>query len=382
MAPIHVMKSWRRPLVKSGGRIRRSLAAAILLGLAVRGIAGASSSPQTGRFRESFERLLADDGASARFELALHFPSMTDRAPDPPSIPIAPSPPVRSGPSFWVKAANVGTLLGAAKNSFAFGSSQYKFHFTSEGFFGRNTYAGGADKASHFVAFYGVANMLTMIDEAGGIPADRARLLGAAVSDLAGLVIELGDGTSHYGFSYEDLLFDTLGSATALAVAHYGWKDLVGFRWGPVAAPMNPCCRVHGAGENYSKLLFTGDLKIAGLARRAGFAPGPARFLLLSATYGSKGYGYSAPALRERQVGIELGLHVTELMRAARIPEDRWWSKPLYFIFDVFRLPYTAVGFRYDLNHHRWRGPDSGDTFHDPTASGTTLTLSEHPPGS
>ena len=361
-------------------RWRSTLGFAVaLMGVGHEGFA--VSPGQSGRLGESFARLLADGDAPSHFALALRFPSWTappGEAP-PPAVPAltSTSPHVST---FWIAGANVGTLLGAAWNSFA--SPTQRFHFTSEGFLGRHTYAGGADKASHFVSFYGVANLLTMIDEAGGLPPDTARLLGSGVSELAGLVIELGDGTSHYGFSYEDLVFDTLGSAAALAVARYRLQDLVGFRWGPVTAPTTPCCRYgHHLGENYSKVLYTADLKIAGLARRLRFAPGPARFLLLSTTYGSKGYAYSAPELRERQVGIEIGLHVTELMRAAGIPENRWWSKPLYFIFDVVRLPYTAIGFRYDLNHRRWRGPDAGDTFNDPSATGTTLTLSVHPLG-
>jgi len=156
---------------------------------------------------------------------------------------------------------------------------------------------------------------------------------------------------------------DTLGSATALAVYHYGLDDLIGFRFGPVPAPAVPCCKPNGGvGTDYSKLIFTGDLKMAGLARRIHVDPGPARFLLVSVTYGTKGYPYSAPETRERQVGLEIGLHVTEVLRAIGVPENRWWSKPVYLVLDLVRIPYTAIGIRYDLNHGKWRGPDTGGT--------------------
>ena len=32
-----------------------------------------------------------------------------------------------------------------------------------------------------------------------------------------------------------------------------------------------------------------------------------------------------------------------------------------------FRIPWTAFGWRYDLNSRKWRGPDTGDVF-DPGA--------------
>jgi hypothetical protein len=38
----------------------------------------------------------------------------------------------------------------------------------------------------------------------------------------------------------------------------------------------------------------------------------------------------------------------------------------LHLVFDNIRLPYTSVGFRYDLNHDQWRGPDNGNRFRSP----------------
>jgi hypothetical protein len=41
----------------------------------------------------------------------------------------------------------------------------------------------------------------------------------------------------------------------------------------------------------------------------------------------------------------------------------------LYFFFDSIRLPYTAIGVRYDLNNHEWFGPTAGRTpFRSPPA--------------
>lgn len=300
----------------------------------------------------------------AGFELDLQFPKIASLSPQ--DLELAAAPESGAGPppaprKIWIAAASVGAVVGSAYNSFGDGPSQ-RFHFHNEGWFGRNAYVGGADKASHFVSYYVTARLMTMVYQMLDAPVDGSRLLGAGVSALAGLVTEIGDGTTHYGFSYEDVIVDALGAATALATAHYGLNDLIGFRVGVVPAPEVPCCP-SGLGRDYSEEIYTGDLKISGLAKRWQFNPGPARFLLLSLTYGTKGYPYGAIEVRERQVGIEIGLHMTEILRALRVPEKPWWGQILYFAFDTIRIPYTSIGYQFDLNHRKWRGPGIGDAF-------------------
>src|SRR5262245_23664376 len=59
---------------------------------------------------------------------------------------------------------SVGVLAGAAANAFV-ASPHQRFHVTHEGFFGRDTYAGGGDKASHFVDYAIGAKELALIYE-------------------------------------------------------------------------------------------------------------------------------------------------------------------------------------------------------------------------
>jgi len=53
-------------------------------------------------------------------------------------------------------------VAGSAANSLTTDGHQ-KFHFTEEGFLGRGTYAGGADKASHFVDYSIVSKELAKL---------------------------------------------------------------------------------------------------------------------------------------------------------------------------------------------------------------------------
>ena len=316
------------------------------------GIPAAGASPSLG----------ASGGEEPGFRLGLSLPETVAIRPE--ALQAAAEEAAESAPkphTFWIGAVSVVAVGGAAANAFTDGSSQ-SFHFADEGWFGRDTYAGGADKASHFVSYYVTTRLLTEVYGDLGMSTNSSRLLGAGVASLAGLANEFGDGTNKYGFSYEDLIADVLGAGAALATAHYGLDDLVGFRAGLVPAPEVPD-PVDDLGKDYTHEIYTADLKLAGLFKRLCWRPGPARFLLLSATYGVKGYPQAASEVRERQIGIEIGLHLTEILRAVGVPQTKWWQRMLFIVLDSIRFPYTAVGFQFDVNHKQWRGPGIGDDF-------------------
>jgi hypothetical protein len=260
--------------------------------------------------------------------------------------------------------ASLGAIAGSYFNAYTDGN-HFDFHFTNEGYWGRNTYVGGGDKASHLVSYYSVARLLEGVYEAFDLRGERAYTLASATSFVAGLATEIGDGTNKYGFSHEDLVIDTVGAASAFVLAHYHLNDLIGFRAGIVPAPDVPedVKDPNGTGKDYTREIYTADLKLAGLSKRLDRSFGPARFLLVSMTYGVKGYPYAPPELRERQVGLEVGLNVAELARAAGVPENRWWGRMLLIVLDIVRFPYTAIGIRYDINHRKWVGPDTGQTY-------------------
>jgi uncharacterized protein YfiM (DUF2279 family) len=262
--------------------------------------------------------------------------------------------------SLWAALISVGVVGGAALNSFT-DHPTGGFHLAHEGWFGEHTYVGGADKASHFVSFEIVARELATTYQYLGYSPQQSRLGGFIVSVLAGSVIEIADGTNEYGFAYEDLLMDLLGASTAVVLSTIDAYDLVGFRAGRMPGPAPPR-ETDGLGRDYSHEIYTADLKLAGLSQRLGINFGPARFLLASLTYGVKGYPYGAPDQRERQLGFELGLNFGEMLHAVNVHQDTWWGIASHAVFDNFRIPYTAGGFRYDLNHHRWHGPDTGDS--------------------
>ncbi len=86
-----------------------------------------------------------------------------------------------------------------------------------DGWFGVNTYAGGADKLGHAWATMALARGGTALLTAGGWKRSHAALLSAGLSELLFLGVEWKD-YYYYEFSPGDFTFNTLGALTAVAL--------------------------------------------------------------------------------------------------------------------------------------------------------------------
>lgn len=265
---------------------------------------------------------------------------------------------------FWTYAIPVGVVAGASANAWLETPHQ-SFHFGNEGWFGENTYAGGADKAAHFVDYYIISKELSFIYNKLGYSPTQSIWAGFGISLLGGLANEFGDGFNRYGFSYEDLVMDTAGALSAALVSWFGAHDLIGFRRGFLLPPYSSpaCCPPGSVGQAYQSQIFTADLKLAGVARRLNLNVGPLRYLLVSATYATKGYATEVPSLFERQVGLEIGLNLEEILNSLGVRRNTWWGYALHVVLDNVRVPFTSVGFQYDLNSGQWFGPGNGNSY-------------------
>ena len=221
------------------------------------------------------------------------------------------------------------------------------FHVTREGFFGANTLDGGADKAAHFADYFVISKEFAYIFGKLGFSESSALLLGLGTAMVGGALNEVGDGFSQPGFSYEDIVMDWLGAGTATLLLATRMDDLLGVRTSHL--------------DGYPHDVFSADLKLSGLARRLNINIGPLRYLLFSVTYGTKGYPDGPVAERQRQVGVEIGLNLEQILSDLGVTRDTWWGYALHFAGDNARWPFTAVGFRFDLNHSKWHGPNSGN---------------------
>jgi hypothetical protein len=283
-------------------------------------------------------RLMVNDGERTDCRL----PGLTLAAVDEP-----PASPAEKKPRWLLAGLVAFAEIGVTAAKATIGFEHTSFNVKDEGLFGANTEFGGADKASHFVDYYVITKELSFIYGKLGFSETAARLMGAGTAFTGGLVNEIADGFTKYGFSWGDLLMDGLGTGTALLILTARLDDLLGFRTSHFGS--------------YKHDVFSMDLKLAGLARRLNINIGPLRYLYLSGTYGVKGYPTNVVEDRQRQIGIEIGLSLEEILNSAGVRRDTWWGATLHILGDNVRFPFTAVGFRYDLNHGKWHGPNSGN---------------------
>ncbi len=86
------------------------------------------------------------------------------------------------------------------------------FHFRGEDWFEEESDTGGSDKTGHFYMTYLLSRVMASRMQDRGWSLEEASLWGALSGMLSMTLLEVGDGTSAYGFSKEDLIADALGA--------------------------------------------------------------------------------------------------------------------------------------------------------------------------
>ena len=242
----------------------------------------------------------------------------------------------------------IAGLAAVTANSLIGYETGHGFQINHEAWFGPNTTNGGADKVSHLTDYFIVASLFEDGYRVLGYSENAAILWGLGLALATGLANEVSDGFTKHGFSPEDLAMDAAGALVATVISATRTRDLFGMRTS------------HLPGSTYTHDVFSADFKLSGLGRRLGINIGPLRWLLLSVTYGSKGYRVEPPIELQRQVGFEVGLNIQQILNDVGVKRNTWWGYTIHLI-DYIRFPFTAVGMRYDLNHGKWHGPNGGN---------------------
>jgi len=258
--------------------------------------------------------------------------------------------------TLWTAAALFIGVVNAAQAPIHYGTQP--FHTTDEAFFQYWTYSGGADKASHFTVSANTSGLLFDAYRLNGLSLDQAFGLSVATTFLAGVIVEIGDGISPYGFSAQDLTADAVGTLAGALVKRYGVDDLIWFSLGKVPTTVPVGDDTASLGSDYSNEIYTLDFRFAGLAPRRNATPGLERFFQFDFAFFTKGFGYDPPLPRRYQeVGFELGLNFHEILKAVGVSEATWWGDLLLRAANFLRVPYTQIGAYYNLRNGKWYGP-------------------------
>ena len=214
------------------------------------------------------------------------------------------------------------------------------WHFDNEGWFGRTTKYGGMDKLGHFWSSYAGSHLLAYIYREWDYSDDDANLYGAMSAFGIQSFMEIADGFSGHGFSYEDWVANLVGCGVGYIWGKYPkMAEKIDFRIEYLpdfnSDDLDPF-------TNYENQRYLMAIKANGFKA---FSNSILKYGELHLGYYAHGYedyqSWKPDDDRKRTMFIGIGFNVTELIQK--------WVDDIS-VFNYFQIPYTSINFEYDLD--------------------------------
>lgn len=186
-----------------------------------------------------------------------------------------------------------------------------RIYFKNEGWFGKDTKYGGADKLGHLWSTYAYADALGALYRKWGYDAHEAAKLSALSSWVIQGLMEVFDGSSAaHGFAYEDMVMNTLGAlASYMMQKHPELNGLIDLRimYQTNVAPV-------GLFDDYTNMTYLAVLKLEGIK---GIRNEFLKLLEIHVGYYTRGYDTPKEMGLEktRDIYVGLGLNFAKLFR-------------------------------------------------------------------
>jgi hypothetical protein len=205
------------------------------------------------------------------------------------------------------------------------------FHFETERWFQRDTKYGGADKLGHFWSSYAVSHLFSYVYRKWGHTEKEANLYGALSNLGVQTFMEVADGFSSQGFSYEDLIMNVVGTGVAYAwgKAPYLSKK-IDFRM-EYTPGFNS--RDFGFSTNYERQRFLIALRADGFDAIKNRYLQYLEFHVGYYARGYKDYAEKGQDDRRRKIYVGLAFNVSRLVQK--------YVKTT--VFNYIQIPYTSV---------------------------------------
>ena len=205
------------------------------------------------------------------------------------------------------------------------------FHFKSEPWFEKDSKTGGSDKTGHFYMTYLLSRVLSSRMEDRGLSLEQSSLIGSFSGMLAMTILEVGDGTSPYGFSKEDLLADGLGALSAYIIRSNPKVDEfidIRLEYLPTTGYLDNT----DTATDYSGMKHLAAFKLAGFDT---LKETPWRFVEFQVGYFARGYrAYDIEIAKSQQVYMGIGINLGELANETGI-------NVLKNLFEFYQPGYT-----------------------------------------
>jgi len=212
-----------------------------------------------------------------------------------------------------------------------------------EGWFQEDTKYGGADKFGHMYSTYLWSLGFASLYEYWGMEEEESMIYGPLTSWLFQGIMEVGDSFSDsQGFSYEDMVMNTLGAGFYYLREKYpSLKSKLDLRLEYVPDFQGDA----DIFTQYNSMKYLFALKFSGFeSMESNFL----RYGELHLGYYTRGYqNNKAYDQKERVVYVGIGINVSEVLASMG------WLKTSK-IFNYYQLPYTyvPVGYDFDSNSH------------------------------
>jgi hypothetical protein len=250
----------------------------------------------------------------------------------------------------WKNAAVIG---GIAATVGIFGATSWwkdgftgSFHTVNEGWFGQNTYEGGADKAGHAYGTYVMTRLLTRTFEAVGNDPGRALRLGTWTSLGVMTGVEVIDGFSKkFAFSMGDVVMNTAGAAFAVLTEVFPSVDaLLDFR---LLYQREDYVQQTGAAtplSDYSGQTFLLVMKVDGIPRLREVPV--VRYLEFEVGYNARGYESNDSTDPQRRICYGVGINLSRLLSDTVFRGDLKGGKiqrGTNTVLEYVEVPWTAA---------------------------------------
>lgn len=210
------------------------------------------------------------------------------------------------------------------------------FHSGDEGWFEQDSKYGGADKLGHFWATYAFSDALTGLYKHWGYDSRKASTYAALSAWGVQAFMELADATSEtQGFSWEDMVMNTLGALTSVMMERYpALDDKIDFR---VEYVFNE--EVNGIFDDYDNHFYSMVLKLEGFDSIENTF---LKYLEFHAGYYTRGYD-------NEEEDNERNLYAGVSLNFSRFFRENGWKKTGKTL-EYIQPPYTVLKASHSLD--------------------------------